>query len=175
MTLFLLSSDNRIARRTTMSLAVHDPASVLTLRLFATGQGLQCLGRHLRDIKVTVDPGLNSTLSKVRDRTSEMVSHTMMLRGVSLFLLGNVATMSCGLSLASSSASKTGKASLMIESLSDLARILCEIEAKYLSRVLFLIAILLRKRLAKGGAFPAVKVSGLLFLINPLSSLVLLL
>jgi hypothetical protein len=36
---------------------MHDPASVLTLRLFATGQGLKCLGRHLRDIKVTVDPG----------------------------------------------------------------------------------------------------------------------
>jgi hypothetical protein len=55
--IFLSSSGNRIAQRTTISLAVHDPASVLTLRLFATGQGLQCLGRHLRDIKVTVDLG----------------------------------------------------------------------------------------------------------------------
>jgi hypothetical protein len=40
-------------------------------------------------MKVTVDPGLKSTLSMVRDRTSEMVSHTIMLRGESLFLLGS--------------------------------------------------------------------------------------
>ena len=85
MTLFLLSSGNGIARRTTISLAVHDPASVLTLRLFVTGQVLQCLGRHLREIKVTVDPGSKSTFSMVRDRTADMVSHTMMLNGVSLF------------------------------------------------------------------------------------------
>ena len=84
-----------------MLLAVHDPASVLTLWLFATGQGLQCLGRHLQDIKVTVDPGAKSTLSMMRDRTAEMVSHTMMLKGVSLFLLGNADTTSVGLLLAS--------------------------------------------------------------------------
>ena len=77
-----------------MSLAVHEPASVVTLRRFAKGPGLQRLGRHVRDMKVTVDLGLKSTLSMVRDRTSEMVSHSMMLRGVSLFLLGRVAMMS---------------------------------------------------------------------------------
>ena len=67
---------------------MHEPASVLTLQLFVTGQGLQCLGRHLREMKVTVNPGSKSTFNMVRDRTAEMVSHTMMLRGVSLFLLG---------------------------------------------------------------------------------------
>jgi hypothetical protein len=55
--IFLSSSNNCIAQRTTISFAMHDPASVVTLRLFDTGQGLQCLGRHLRDIKVTVDLG----------------------------------------------------------------------------------------------------------------------
>ena len=85
MTLFLSSSGNRIARRTTISLAVHDPVSVVTLRLFATGQGLQCRGRHLREIKVTVDPGSKSTFNMVRDRTADMVSQTIILSGVSLF------------------------------------------------------------------------------------------
>jgi hypothetical protein len=127
-----------------MLLAMHDPASVLTLQLFAMGQGLQCLGRHLRDIKVMVDPGLKSTLSKVHDCTSKMVSHTMMLRGVSLFLLGKVATMSFELSLAPSLASKTGKASLPIGSAHRFAQILCNTKEKYLQRILFLPAILLR-------------------------------
>ena len=86
------SSDNRIVQRTTILLAVHDLASVLTLRLFVTGQGLQCLGRHLQEMKVTVDPGSKSTFSMVRDRTADMVSHTMMLNGVSLFLYGILAT-----------------------------------------------------------------------------------
>ena len=40
-----------------MSLAVHELASVLTLRLFEMGQGLHCLGRQLQEIKLTVDPG----------------------------------------------------------------------------------------------------------------------
>ena len=70
---------------------MHDPASVLTLRPFVTGQVLQCLGKHLREIKVTVDPGSKSTFSMVRDRSDDMVSHTMMLNGVSLFLLGILA------------------------------------------------------------------------------------
>jgi len=39
-------------------------------------------------MKVTVDPGSKSTFSMVRDRTVEMVSHTRILNGVSLFLLG---------------------------------------------------------------------------------------
>jgi hypothetical protein len=72
----------------------------------------------------------------VRDRTDEMVSHTMMLKGVSLFLLGMVDATSWGLSLASTLASNTGKASSSVESSDDLARISCEIEEKYLSRVL---------------------------------------
>jgi hypothetical protein len=55
-------------------------------------------------MKVMVDPGSNSTFSMVRDRTDEMVLHTMMLNGVSLFLLGMVDAMSWGLSLASTSA-----------------------------------------------------------------------
>jgi len=43
-------------------------------------------------MKVTVDPGSKSTFSMVHDRTADMVSHTKMLNGVSLFLLGIVAT-----------------------------------------------------------------------------------
>jgi hypothetical protein len=101
MTLFLSSSGNQIARRTTILLAVHDPASVVTLRLFATGQGLPCRGRHLREIKVTVDSGSNSTFNMVRDRTPDMVSHTIILRGVSLFLLGILAEVFFVFSLAS--------------------------------------------------------------------------
>jgi hypothetical protein len=96
---------------TGLLLAVHDPASGLTLRLFVTGQGLQCLGRHLREMKVTVDPGSKSSFNMVRDRTADMVSHTMMLNGVSLFLLGIVATNFLGLTLASMLASNMGKAS----------------------------------------------------------------
>ena len=152
MTLFLSSSGNRIVQRTTISLAVHDPASVLTLRLFVTGQVLQCLGRHLREIKVTVDPGSKSTFSMVRDCSDDMVSHTMMLNGVSLFLLGILATTFFGLSLASRLASNTGKAS---------------------SPVGLPVGILLvNMDLGKGDAFPAVKVSGLFILINPLICLV---
>jgi hypothetical protein len=101
MTLFLSSSGNRIACRFTISLAVHDPASVVTLRLFATGQGLQCRGRHLREIKVTVNPGSKSTFNMVRDRTADMVSQTIILSGVSLFLLGILAEALFGFLLAS--------------------------------------------------------------------------
>ena len=50
-------------------------------------QVLQCLGRHLQLINVDVDPGSNSTLSKVRDLTVDMVS-TSILVGVSRFLFG---------------------------------------------------------------------------------------
>ena len=88
-------------------LAVHDPASVLTLRLFVTGQGLQCLGRHLQEIKVTVDPRSKSTFNMVRDHTDEMVSHTIMLKGVSLFLLGIVVTTFLGFLLACTSLSNS--------------------------------------------------------------------
>ncbi len=42
----------------------------------------------MRLIRVDVDPGTNNTMSKVRDLTVDMVSTTMMLVGVSLFLLG---------------------------------------------------------------------------------------
>jgi hypothetical protein len=83
----------------------------------------------------------------VHDRTADMVSHTMMLNGVSLFLLGILATTFFGLSLASRLASNTGKAS---------------------SPVGLPVGILVvNVDLGKGDAFPAVKVSGLFFLINP--------
>ena len=143
-------------------LAVHDLASVLTLRLFVTGQGLQCLGRHLREMKVTVDPGSKSTFNMVRDRTDDMVSHTMMLNGVSLFLLGILALIFSELPLdprlvswlAPRLASNTGNAS---------------------SAVGFPVGTLLvTSDLGKGNAFPAVKVSGLFLKINPLLFLVLL-
>ena len=148
MTLFLSSSGNRIAQRTTVSLAVHDPASVLTLRCLAAGRGLQCRGKHLRAMKVTVEPGSNSTFYMVRDRTDDIVSHTMMLNGVSLFLLGILATIRSELSLASRLASNAGKAS---------------------STVGFLVGILpVSLNLGKGNAFPAVKANGLLTTINPL-------
>ena len=156
MTLFLSSSGNRIARRTTISLAVHDPASVVTLRLFATGQGLQCRGRHLREIKVTVDPGSNNTFNMVRDRTADMVSQIIMLSGVSLFLLGILAEVLFGFSLASELGSNTGKAS------------------STMGLPVGIIFIFLLTDFGKGGAFPAVKVNGLLFSINPLIFLVLI-
>ena len=86
--------------------------------------------------------------------------------------------------LAYSLASNTGKASLNVRSSDDLARILCEIEGKYLSRVSvlthfrivgFLVGILpVTLDLGKGNAFPAVKVIGLFLTINPLIFLVLL-
>ncbi len=38
-------------------------------------------------MKVTVEPGLKSTLSKVHERTPEMVLHNRILRGVSLFYI----------------------------------------------------------------------------------------
>ena len=110
MILFLSRFGNHIACRTTISPAMHDPSSMLILQM----QGLQCLGRHLWAIQVTVDHGSKSALSKVRDHISEMVSHTtMMLRVVSLYILGSVAMMSFRLLLASLLASRTGKASLM--------------------------------------------------------------
>ncbi len=157
MTLFLSSSDNRIAQRTTILLAVHDPASVLTLRLFVTGQGLQCLGRHLREMKVTVDPGSKSTFNMVRERTADIVLHTIMLNGVSLFLLGIVTTIFLRLSLASTLASNMGKASSKVGLSVGIVLIMC-----------------LCRDLGKGGAFPAVKVIGLLLHINPLVLLVLI-
>ena len=73
---------------TTMDLVSHDPASVLILHSWLIGCALQFLGRHLRLIKVAVDPGSNSTYSNTRDLTSEMVSTAMILVGVSRFLLG---------------------------------------------------------------------------------------
>ncbi len=56
-------------------------------------------------MKVTVDPGSKNTFSMVRDRTSDMVSHNMMLNCVSLFLLGILATTFFELSMASRLAS----------------------------------------------------------------------
>ena len=116
---------------------------------------MQCLGRHLQEMKVTVEPGSKSTFNMVCDRTDDMVSHTMMLNGMSLFLLGILATTLLELSLASRLASNTGKASSTVGSLVG--------------------ALLATLDLDKGNAFPAVKVSGLLLSINPLIFLILLL
>ncbi len=126
-----------------MSLAMHEPASVLTLQLFAIGQNLHCLGRQLRQMKVTVDPGLKNTLNMVRDCTSEMVLHTMMLSGVSLFLFGIVTATLFDLSSASELSPNTGKASA----------------SKVGLPVGNVLALFLNKDLSKGIAFPAVKVS----------------
>ena len=52
MTQFSSSSGNCVACRTTLLLAMHDPSWVSTLRLLATEYCLQCLGRHLREMKV---------------------------------------------------------------------------------------------------------------------------
>ncbi len=73
---------------TTTDLVSQDPASVLILRSCLMGIALQYLGRHLRLIKVAVDPGSNSTFSKVQDLTAEMVSTTIILVGVTRVLLG---------------------------------------------------------------------------------------
>ena len=73
---------------TTMDLVSQDPASVLILHSCLMGIALQCLGRHLRLINLDVDPGSNSTFSKVQDLTAEMVSTTIILVGLSRFLLG---------------------------------------------------------------------------------------
>jgi hypothetical protein len=109
-TRFLSNSGNRIAQRMTILFVVHEPASVLMFRAFSAGHGLHDLGRHFRRMKVTVEPGSKSTFSRMRERTPKMVSHSRMLRGVSLFLFGRLAAASCG-TLSSKSASITGKAS----------------------------------------------------------------
>ena len=61
---------------------------MLILHFCLMGQVLQCLGRHLQLTSVDVDPGSNSTLSKVRDLTANMVSMTIILVGVRRFLFG---------------------------------------------------------------------------------------
>jgi hypothetical protein len=140
-------------------------------------------------MKEIVDPGSKSPFSRVRDRTAEMVSHTMMLSGVSLALLGKVAPMSCRSSVSSSS-SNTGKAystlgsakrgkrtehssmfsikySLFIFLLSQSGGC-CELLPSWLQLWLLLTFILM----FKWDAFPARKVGGLLFSTNLFFSLV---
>jgi hypothetical protein len=73
---------------TTISFAAHVPASVWIWCLLVIAHGLQCLGRHLRLIKVNVDPGSNRTFSSIRDLTEDIVSTTAMLVEVSLDALG---------------------------------------------------------------------------------------
>ena len=107
-------------------------------------------------MKVTVDPGSKSTFSMVCERTADMVSHTMMVNGVSLFLLGIVAVFFFELWSASPLVSNTGKASSVVDLLVGIVLLMS-----------------LCMDLDKGGAFPAVKVRGLLFSINPLIFLVL--
>ena len=94
----------------------------------------------------------------VRDCTSEIVLHTMMLRGVSLFLFGILTATLFDLLSVSELGSNTGKASSL----------------KVGSPVGNVLALFSNKDLTKGIAFPAVKISGLLFLINHLIFLVLL-
>ena len=60
-------------------------------------------------MNMAVDLELRSTFSRVPDRTAEMVSHTMMLSGVSLALLGKVTLTSFGPAVPLCS-SNTGKA-----------------------------------------------------------------
>ena len=111
-------------------------------------------------MKVTVDPGSNSTFSMVRDRTADMVSQTIMLSGVSRFLLGSLAEAFFGFLLASELVpeleSNTGKASSTMGSPVGIT------------------SIFLLTDFGKGDAFPAVKVKGLLISINPLIFLVLI-
>ena len=97
-------------------------------------------------MKVTVDPGSKSTFSMVCKRTADMVSHTMMLNGVSIFILGIVAAAFLGLWSASPLISNTGKTSSVVGLLVGIVLLMS-----------------LYMDLDKGGAFPAVKVSGLLF------------
>ena len=73
---------------TTTALVSHDPANVLIFRSCLIGCALQLLGRHLRLISVAVDPGSNNTFNNTQDLTSEIVSTTIILVGVSRFLLG---------------------------------------------------------------------------------------
>jgi hypothetical protein len=54
MTQFSSSSGNCVSCRTTLLLAMHDPSCVSTLRFLAIGYRLQCLGRHLREMKVVL-------------------------------------------------------------------------------------------------------------------------
>ena len=97
-------------------------------------------------MKITVNSGSKSTFSVIRDRTNDMVSHTMMLNGVSLFLLGILAMTFFELSLASRLASNTGKTSSIVG---------------------FPVgSLLVTLDLGKGNAFPAVKVSGLFLSTN---------
>ncbi len=54
MTQFSSSSGNCVACRTTLLLAMHDLSCVSTMRFLAIGYRLQCLGRHLREMKVVL-------------------------------------------------------------------------------------------------------------------------
>ncbi len=80
------------------------------VRLDCIDRVLQCRGKHFLLMNVLDDPESNKTFSKVRDRTAEMVSTTIMLRGVSRLLLGS-STLSSESSFSTlSSSSTTGKA-----------------------------------------------------------------
>ena len=85
------SSGNCIACRTTLLL---DPSCVSTLRFLATGYCLQCLGRHLQEKKVVIDPGSTNAFSRVHDCTAEMVLLTMIPSGKNRALVGMIATTS---------------------------------------------------------------------------------
>ena len=156
---FLSSSGNCIARRTTIWLSMHNPASMLTLSVLVTGYGLQWTGRVLQGMNMAVDLELRSTFSRVPDRTAEMVSHTMMLNGVSLFWLGILALattlfqLSLASRLATRLASNTGNAFFKVGLPIGILQATLDLSME--------------------NAFPAVKVRGLLFLINPLILLVL--
>ncbi len=89
-TQFLSKSGSLIFLMTTVSFADYVPASVWIWRSLVIAHGLQCLGRHLRLIKVDVDPGSKRIFSSVRDLTEDIVSTTAMLVGMRCFLLGNL-------------------------------------------------------------------------------------
>ena len=73
---------------TSFSLIAHEPARVLILYPCEIGHVLQCHGGHLRLIKGAMDPGSNSTLSRMHDLMAEMVYTTIILVGVSHLVLG---------------------------------------------------------------------------------------
>ena len=79
----------------TPSVEVEVPARVLFICLLLD---LQFLDKHFLLIIVIVDPESSNTFSKTLDLTEEMVSTTMMVSGVRLFVLG---TAFVGLSISS--------------------------------------------------------------------------
>jgi hypothetical protein len=95
---------------TTISCDVQVPVSMLIVRLVSIDRVLKCHGKHFLLINVLDGPESNKTFSRVRDRTAEMVSTTMILRGVNCLLLDSSTFFSRPIFFTLSSSSTTGKA-----------------------------------------------------------------